>query len=736
MGNSSAPSRKGKRQFDRAAHPTGPRGLSSPVVAIGCGVGWRSAGDVVFLLDLLSGHEPAERPLTRPSGTLSRRTGEGRGEGRFMGRSTPGEAPSLASGSSALRTQREPLSFVRSHEPTRTPMKHTALIHLGVLCCALTLGAQETPPIRLNTLGYLPASPKRASIAAPSTAFSIVRAQGSDTVYEGTVSGPATNPDTQEDLYTADFSAFTQPGEYRLSVAGVGQSAPFRIAPDVYRDAFRTVTRAMYLWRCGTAVRSEHNGRVFAHGACHTNDAWLDVVTGQHERKDGTRGWHDAGDYNKYVVNAGVTVGAMFRAWEDFGPAIRRVALDLPESGGPLPEFLAEVKWETDWLLTMQADDGSVYHKLSTKNFGGFILPDRETTERYFTAASSAATADFVAMLAQAARHFRPYDVAYADRCLAAAKKSHAWLTAHPENQRADLTGFRTGGYGTRDDDDRLWAAAELWETTGEAAALRELESRFRTNQAKVDRDFDWGSVGNLGVFTYLASRREGRDESLVAQLRENLLAAADEIVKTRDEHGYDRPLGNRYYWGCNGGVARQTLTLQAAWRVSPKPAYREAAQDALHHLFGRNLHGRSYVTGLGSRPPLHPHDRRSGGDEVDEPWPGYLVGGPHPKPADWKDEQEDYRTNEIAINWNAALIYALAAFLEGPEPAVETSPPVAAKKPDVIFVPTPQKVVDRMLELAEIKPGRRPVRPGLRRRPHRGDGGQALWHPGDRLRH
>jgi endoglucanase len=65
----------------------------------------------------------------------------------------------------------------------------------------------------------------------------------------------------------------------------------------------------------------------------------------------------------------------------------------------------------------------------------------------------------------------------------------------------------------------------------------------------------------------------------------------------------------------------------------------------------------------------MHPHDRRSGGDDVDAPWPGYLVGGPHPKAKDWNDDQNDYRTNEIAINWNGALIYALAAFLDDGKP-------------------------------------------------------------------
>lgn len=105
---------------------------------------------------------------------------------------------------------------------------------------------------------------------------------------------------------------------------------------------------------------------------------------------------------------------------------------------------------------------------------------------------------------------------------------------------------------------------------------------------------------------------------------------------------------------------------MQAAFRVNPKPEYRQATLDALGWLLGRNVYGRSFVTGLGFNPPLHPHDRCSGADKVDDPWPGYLVGGPQRRADDWRDEQEDYRTNEIAINWNGALIYALAGFLDG----------------------------------------------------------------------
>jgi len=537
--------------------------------------------------------------------------------------------------------------------------------------------ADESIQIRLNTVGYLPSAQKQASIAAPCTNFTVIRLSDGQKVLSGQAAGPVLNADTQEQLYTADFSPCTEPGEYELEVDGVGLSAPFHIADNLYREPFSTVMLGMYLWRCGTAVNATYEGQTFAHELCHTNDAWLDSVGGGHTQKDGTKGWHDAGDYNKYTVNAGVAVGVMFRAWEDFGPQIQKVRLAIPESGGKLPDFLAELKWEMDWVLTMQAPDGSVYHKLTTKRFGGFIPPEAETTERYFTPWGSEATADFVGMTAQAARIFKPYDRAFAKRCLQAAEKSYRFLKAHPEYHKADQTGFHTGNYEVNQPDrrldgvpnNRLWAQAELWETTGKRDVLRDLENNIRSMHGQVNNDFDWEEVKDLGLITYVFSQRHGRDPALVKLVRDNVLAVADGIVQTRGRDGYARPLGSVYYWGDNGGVARQTVLLMTADRLTrsgktgvSKPEYRAVCLDALNHLFGRNYYGRSFVTGLGFNPPLHPHDRRNGIGHG--PWPGYLVGGPHPKAADWHDEQGDFRTNEIAINWNGALIYALAACL------------------------------------------------------------------------
>jgi endoglucanase len=446
----------------------------------------------------------------------------------------------------------------------------------------------------------------------------------------------------------------------------VGESAPFGVAADVYRQPFYVVTRAMYLWRCGTAVAIEYQGHTYRHAACHLDDAWLDFIGGGHERRPCTGGWHDAGDYNKYVGNAGVSVGVMLRAWEDFAPQIQAVPLDVPESGRGLPDYLAEVKWELDWLLKMQADDGSVYHKVSTQAYGGFVAPEAELEPRYVGAWGTGATANFVAMMATASRHYAVYDRTFADQCLQAARKSYAFLRTHPDYHRVDQSRFRTGGYDSNDADERLWADAELWEATGDADALAAFEARMRERPGAttVDVDWDWSNVKNLGLLTYLRSQRPERDPKLVEAVRAGLVAAADRIFRNVKEHGYARPMGTRYYWGCNGTVARQTVVLEAAYRLSGDRRYRDAELDALNHLFGRNYYGRSFVTGLGYQPPMHPHDRRSGADNIDHPWPGYLVGGASRSATGWRDVQDDYRTNEIAINWNAALIYALAAQL------------------------------------------------------------------------
>lgn len=544
-----------------------------------------------------------------------------------------------------------------------------AWLMIQVLLCwgGIVAGAfADSTAIRLNSLGFLPEMPKRATLISQGGDFSVRRVTDDAVVYSGKLTGPHQQQDVGQEVWFADFSEVNTSGRYVLDVPGVGRSIEFPVGGDVYDFAFSAAMRGFYLWRCGTAVEGVHNGNRYAHAACHLDDAWQDYIGFPNAKRDGTQGWHDAGDYGKYTVCAGVTVGTLFMAWDHFHEQLKGRSLELPDTAPGWPDFLKELKWEIDWLLKMQYPDGSgkVSHKLTRLDFSGFIMPEDDKEKRYYTDWGSAATADFTAMTAMAARHFKPYDPNYAEKCLVAAKTSYAFLQANLADKRPDLTGFSTGGYGTSDPDDRLWAAAEMWETTGDAAALADFETRAKALRRLIEADWDWGNVSNLGVLTYLFSQRSGRDPELVERIRTALKETADQIVEQARRDVYARPLGARYYWGCNGAVARQAVILQAAHKLTPRPEYLHTILDAVGHLFGRNYYGRSFVTGLGHRPPMHPHDRRSGADGVEIPWPGYVIGGGH-RATDWKDEQDDYRTNEIAINWQAALVYALAGFVQ-----------------------------------------------------------------------
>lgn len=522
----------------------------------------------------------------------------------------------------------------------------------------------QNQSIHLNSLGFLPESSKKASIVGDAKSFVIKKASDQTKVFEGQLSAAVFQKDVNQSVAIADFSTFTKSGKYYLETPEGIKSIEFEISPKAYNNAFITSMRGFYLWRCGTAVAGDHNGKHFTHEACHMNDGYEDYQGKPGAIRNGTGGWHDAGDYGKYITNAGITVGMMFMAWDHFQDKLKKVKLDLPKTAKGYPDFLKELKWETDWVLTMQSTDGSgkVSHKLTSKNFEPFCKPEDDKQKRYFTDWSSDAVANFVAMMAQAARYFEPYDAAYAQKCLDAAKLSYKFLKENP-NEKGFVQGeFKTGGYQSGDKDDRLWAASEMWETTGNPEFLKDFETQAEAMSYKIDEDWDWGDVSNLGMFQYALSKKTGKNSEVLKSIQKNIIDGANAIARNASADAYGRPLV-RYYWGCNGTVARQVLNLQVANRISPDKKYVQSSQDAIAHLFGRNYYNRSYVTGLGINPAMNPHDRRSGSDTEVQPWPGYIVGGGH-SATGWYDKEEDYRTNEIAINWQGALVYALAGFV------------------------------------------------------------------------
>ncbi|MCL2219580.1 MAG: glycoside hydrolase family 9 protein [Chitinispirillia bacterium] len=579
----------------------------------------------------------------------------------------------------------------------------------GILTAALAQGQAPSLDVRLNTVGFIPGFPKKASIAidddCPDCAvpFTVRTVSGSEAVFSGFTGPSRINSDTKrrrrsgadpgEYLLTADFTDFSAPGRYYIEVDGIGRSANFRIGNDVFVEPFRAVMLGMYLWRCGAAVSASYNGESYSHAACHLNDASIKYINnaGVDNQRNATGGWHDAGDYNKYTVNSGVTVGLMLKAWEHFSHRIAEIPL-TGVTGGAMPAYLTEVKWNLDWVAKMQygTTNGRVAHKISTLGFGGDIMPEDEKTPRYFVPWSTAATGSFVAMLAQGARIYAPYDKATADGWLAKARVSYDLLmsSALVESEQFDV-GFSTGGYATGGDaDKRLWAAAEMWEATGEPQFLEYLEANM--TGSSITNQVQWGNVNNLAALTYLTSSKPGRNQEVVDMMTQALERVAGSIVNAINGHGYGRALGNsNYYWGANGTIAGTAYMLNVAYMLTGETRYLFAVQDVLSHLLGRNWYGRSFVTGVGHNPPVYPHDRTSVAQK--KPWPGRLVGGPHHKqnhndageelkcPTNeaamcWDDVPADYFTNEVAINWNGAMAYALTAAINAADQNVSIS--------------------------------------------------------------
>lgn len=541
------------------------------------------------------------------------------------------------------------------------------LLTLSVLLSACSPEAETTiiDSVRFNALGYQPDAQKQVTVLLPQAeTFRIRRADNHRVAFKGTLGSVVEQEDVKQSARTADFSELTKAGTYYIEIPEVGRSREFTIAPDVYNEAYAATMRAFYLWRCGCEVDYTYNGIRYHQDACHAEDGYEDYIGNKGHQHDGTGGWHDAGDYGKYVVNAGITTNLLFWAWESFQPELESVTLGLPETAPAYPEFLKEMKWEIDWLLKMAYPDGSgrVSHKLTATNFAGFIMASEDAQKRYFTQWSSAATADYIAMLAQAARAFEPYDKEYAEKCLSAARHSYDFLRNTPEEPFVQGD-FKTGGYQTGDADDRIWAAAEMWETTGEELYLKDFEQMALEMNCEVDSNWDWGDVSNSAMFRYALSKREGKNPEIDSQIKKNIIDVADALVEASAQDIYGRPLGGRYYWGCNGTVARQALNLYVASQLNDVADYRNTALNAVSHIFGRNYYDRSYVTGVGHNPPMHPHDRRSGADGIEAPWPGYIVGGGHTA-TDWVDEQGSYSHNEVAINWQAGIVFALAWFI------------------------------------------------------------------------
>jgi endoglucanase len=578
------------------------------------------------------------------------------------------------------------MSYMKSRCITRAS---SALVLLLLLPFAARAADAASAAIALNQVGYLPAAHKLADAPGEAKdAFAVEDATSGKVVFSGKLGAAAEWAPARQRVRIADFSALRTPGRYRLRIDGLPPSDPFTIADDAYATLAAAALKAFYFNRASTALDTPHAG-IYARAEGHPDDVVLvHASAASVTRPAGTvisspKGWYDAGDYNKYVVNAAVSTHQLLDAYEQFPQVFTAQRLGISESGNGAPDVLNEAWWNLQWMLTMQdPDDGGVYHKLTTLNFSGFVMPDQDRAPRYVVQKSTAAALDLAAVMAQASRVYAPFGGQFpgaSQRMLAAARRAWAWAQRHPDAVYVQPADVRTGTYGDAHlDDEFAWAAAELFLATREPAFFEALVAR-KQNAAVPS----WENVAGFAWLSLASHREVLATPAQRAQAETQVLGVADGLLRDWKNSAYavamDVP---DFVWGSNATALNRAVVLVQAYRLSNEHAYLDAAQSQLDYVLGRNPLGRSFVTGFGARPPLHIHHRVSASDGIDAPVPGWLVGGANPGQEDHRaggnctalaypsalpalsylDATCAFASNEVAINWNAPLVYVVAA--------------------------------------------------------------------------
>lgn len=536
--------------------------------------------------------------------------------------------------------------------------------------------------IYTNQLGYLPNSLKIAVSTVPCN-FQVIDAVTQKSVLDGSVGTSVEDKSARENVYHIDFSELKTPGDYYILAGNGGKSHTFSIKEDIYDKLMVDVSRCLYYQRCGCGLDEAHAG-IYKRPVCHTEEAVMlsDYLSNNLSAKkyDMTGGWHDAGDYGRYVSAGAVAVAHILYAYELF-PKSFAYGMNIPESGNGIPDILNECAYELKWMLKMQAPDGGAYHKLTAFRHADFIMPEDDHDQFIIYPVASFTTGDFVAVMALASRIYKDFMPEFANECLNAAKRGAEWLSNNPYIAFKNPDGSNTGEYDDiSDSDERIWAAAEMLRVDpfNRNIYLSSIEEILEDDVTMTD--FGWTDVSGMASLSILTDPKHSSG-TIEAKIKHLVLSESSRLRTILKESGYKLGmLPDDFVWGSNMVVANRAILFALASIVSDdvlKSKYQASVEDHLHYLLGRNALDISYITGFGENAFRNPHNRVTEMDGIDNPMPGWVSGGPFKTPCDpaaeaaipkgtapmkcYVDDVGSYSTNEITIYWNSPVIFMLA---------------------------------------------------------------------------
>lgn len=575
------------------------------------------------------------------------------------------------------------------------------------------------PSIRVNQLGYLPDGPKRATILNDATTpldFAVADAAGA-VVFTGKTAPKGMDETAGAAVHVADFTALEAAGQGFTLKVGEEASYPFAIADGLYADLRIDALSYFYPVRSGIDIDGAIAGEAYARPAGHVSSP-ADGVANKGDRDvpcqpadvsqpiygepwtcgytlSPTGGWYDAGDHGKYVVNGGISVAQLLATYERAllrnGPALAALgdgSLPVPEAGNGVPDILDEVRWELDFFAAMVVPSGEpmagmVHHKLHDNQWTGLpLLPHLDEKIRELHRPSTAATLNAAAVFAQGSRLFAPHDADYTAKLQASAVAAWQAALANPAVFAPGADGNSGGGPYNDDkvEDEFFWAAAELFLTTGEAEYLDYLKASplWGSDAVFSPQGFDWGGTAPFALLE-LATHADKLAPEDAQAIKNLVIGQADALLALQASnpfgHAYAPPEG-RYDWGSSHLVLQNATILAAAHELTDEARYRDGAIESVDYVLGRNALNISYITGYGTVFSQNQHSRwfaHQVNAELPHPPKGALAGGPNSSIQDpvvqglfatsgcaaqtcYIDDIESWSTNEITINWNAAL--------------------------------------------------------------------------------
>ncbi len=578
--------------------------------------------------------------------------------------------------------------------------------------------------VHMNQLGFLPAPSHRAmlnDLSLRPLKWQLVDENGRQ-LTQGETAVFGKDATSGEHVHRVEFVA--PPGSgYRLKVARQ-TSRPFVVSPGIYDRLRYDSLNFFYQNRASIPIEARFaGGSQWARAAGHAPDVASCVAgadargnrwQGCRGKVDVTGGWYDAGDQGKYVVNGGISVWTLLNLYErERALGLPSIFADgparIPESGNGVNDLLDEARWEIEFFLKMQVANGTrlqlprgqkkeaaglvfsevdasgmAYHKVGDENWTALPTPPAQDRERRMLfPPTTSATLNLAATTAQCARIWHTIDPAFSAKCLAASKRAWAAAVRNPDVYAvAAFTG--SGAYGDDDfSDEFYWAAAELFITTGapQYRVAMERSPSFRTTKAA---EFGWPSVASLGTISLALVPSELAVEERT-RLRQSLINAADGFLADEAKTGYQIPYAPKGWpWGSTSDILNRAMILGLAHDFTRAERYRTGVINAMDFILGRNPLDRSFVTGTGVRPMQNPHHRfwtRQLDPKQPGPPPGIMSGGPNSlskideatsqlkagcAPATcWVDDAREYTLNEVAINWNAPLVWTSAWLAE-----------------------------------------------------------------------